>query len=222
MLPQGAGGRVLDVGCGPGSQTLELARLCPGEITAVDTHQPYLDRLRQRAADAGFGHRITTLNRSMLGMGFGDRVFDLVWAEGSIYIIGLEQGLREWRELLVDGGHVVFTELVWLRAEPPSEVAEFFRQGYPDMRHVDDVVALVGACGYDLVGHFTLPGEAWWRDYYGPLEKRLDRLVLKYAGDAEVLDMLELERTEIDMYRRYHDGYGYEFVVARKGDNESR
>jgi len=41
--------KILDVGCGPGMQTLELARLAGGTVTAVDNHAPYLEELRRRA-----------------------------------------------------------------------------------------------------------------------------------------------------------------------------
>jgi ubiquinone/menaquinone biosynthesis C-methylase UbiE len=41
--------RILDVGCGPGMQTLELAKISGGQITAVDIHQPFLDELQRRA-----------------------------------------------------------------------------------------------------------------------------------------------------------------------------
>ena len=40
---------VLDVGCGPGMQTLALAAATGGIITAVDAHEPFLDQLRERA-----------------------------------------------------------------------------------------------------------------------------------------------------------------------------
>jgi len=33
--------RILDIGCGPGMQTVELARISAGRITAVDNYQPY-------------------------------------------------------------------------------------------------------------------------------------------------------------------------------------
>ena len=52
--------RILDVGCGPGRQTLILARETGGEITAVDNHQPYLDELLTRAKKQGFDERIAT------------------------------------------------------------------------------------------------------------------------------------------------------------------
>lgn len=37
--------RILDIGCGPGAQTIELAKLSRGLIIALDNHQPYLDQL---------------------------------------------------------------------------------------------------------------------------------------------------------------------------------
>ena len=40
-LPQDA--KILDIGCGSGTQTRDLAALTSGTITAVDNHQPFLD-----------------------------------------------------------------------------------------------------------------------------------------------------------------------------------
>jgi len=34
--------RILDIGCGPGMQTIERAKLSGGQIVAVDNHQPFL------------------------------------------------------------------------------------------------------------------------------------------------------------------------------------
>ena len=37
--------RILDIGCGPGMQTIELAKLSKGQIDALDNYQPFLDQL---------------------------------------------------------------------------------------------------------------------------------------------------------------------------------
>jgi ubiquinone/menaquinone biosynthesis C-methylase UbiE len=41
--------RILDVGCGPGMQTVELAKLSDGQIVALDAHEPFLEQLRETA-----------------------------------------------------------------------------------------------------------------------------------------------------------------------------
>src|SRR5688572_18401972 len=52
--------RVLDLGCGPGRQTLVLARELGAVITAVDAHAPFLKELEAAAASQGLGHLIRT------------------------------------------------------------------------------------------------------------------------------------------------------------------
>ena len=35
--------KILDIGCGKGIQTIELAKISDGRIVAVDNHRPFLD-----------------------------------------------------------------------------------------------------------------------------------------------------------------------------------
>ena len=52
------GEHVLDIGCGTGTTSLELARLVGenGHVTGVDVSAPMLDEARRRAADAGLAN----------------------------------------------------------------------------------------------------------------------------------------------------------------------
>ena len=91
---------ILDVGCGPGMQTLELARLSKGRITALDNHRPFLDKLDRDAWDLGLSAHIKTLNRSMFEMDFPPESFDVIWSEGALYFLGFENGLKVCRPFL--------------------------------------------------------------------------------------------------------------------------
>ena len=132
---------------------------------------------------AGFSDRVKALNCSMSNMAFADSSFDVVWSEGSIYIVGFERGLREWMRLIKPGGHLVVHDVTWLRPGPPAEIVEYWSRNYSGIRCVKESTDIIARCGYKLVGHFTLPEDAWWVEYYGPLEDRLRRLRVKYAGD---------------------------------------
>lgn len=208
--------KILDVGCGPGMQTLELARLSGGHITALDKRQSFLDELQKQTAQAGLSDKITTVQGSMFEMDFSDENFDLVWAEGSIYIIGFSDGMKSWKRFIKPGGYLAVTELSWLKDNPPQEPHDFWAEGYPAMSTVDGNLAAIRNCGYTEIGHFTLPEEAWWDNYYGPLGKRLQMLKEKYAGNSETLAALDGISAEIDLYRRYSEWYGYEFYIMQR------
>jgi 2-polyprenyl-3-methyl-5-hydroxy-6-metoxy-1,4-benzoquinol methylase len=53
----GAGQRVLDVGCGPGTITVDLARrVAPGHVLGIDVSAAVLEQARSTAAEAGVGN----------------------------------------------------------------------------------------------------------------------------------------------------------------------
>ncbi|MCG8408006.1 MAG: class I SAM-dependent methyltransferase [Phycisphaerales bacterium] len=207
---------VLDVGCGPGMQTVALAKIVDGRITAVDVNQGYLEELKARAEAANVADRIEIRTADMNNLPFADQSFDLIWAEGSAYIMGFRTALASWNRLLKPGGYIAVSELVWLQPDPPKEAAEFFHGEYPAMTDVETVLATIRICGYLPLGHFTLPDTAWWEHYYTPLEGKLQGLAKKYKGDDEAFRILEATKSEIEIRRRFADCYGYEFFIGRK------
>ncbi|KPJ70547.1 hypothetical protein AMJ52_09785, partial [candidate division TA06 bacterium DG_78] len=86
---------ILDIGCGSGVPTIELARLSDGQIIGVDIDQSRLDTFTKKIDTAGLTKRIKTIQCSMLDMKFSDESFDIIWAEGVIAIIDFERGLKE-------------------------------------------------------------------------------------------------------------------------------
>jgi SAM-dependent methyltransferase len=206
---------ILDIGCGPGMQTLDLARYTNGKVIAVDTHQPFLEMLEKRAQAAALSERITAINESMFALPFSEHSFDLIWSEGAIYIIGFEQGLCAWRPLLKPGGYVAVTEITWLKPDPPEEVLSFWMADYPGMSDIAVNQERIRSAGYCEIDHFTLPPSSWWTDYYTPIEMRLPKLREKYIGNSEANTLLDATQKEIDIYRKYSDWYGYVFYVMR-------
>jgi SAM-dependent methyltransferase len=84
---------ILDLGCGPGMQTLELAKISNRTIIALDNYQPFLDILMHNATQEGLAGKISPKNQSMLEMDFKNNTFDVIWSEGALYFIGFQNGL---------------------------------------------------------------------------------------------------------------------------------
>lgn len=216
MLPKLDKPKILDIGCGPGMQTMELARLSNGQVIGLDNHQPFLDELNKRIETAGIGARVKALNGSMFDLNFPDERFNIIWAEGSIYIIGFERGLKEWRRLIRPDGFLAVTEATWLQEKPPQEIFDYWQACYPAITSIQENLKLIENCGYKPIGHFALPDDAWWDEYYRPLEQRIQILQLKYKNNQKAIELLDSEIQEQDMFRKYSKWYGYVFYIMQK------
>ena len=207
---------VLDLGCGVGGQTLHLADLTSGSIVAMDSHAPSIERLRAAATGRGLAERVRPVVGDMADPGLPPESFDLIWSEGALYNIGIERALRLCYGLLRAGGYLAFTDAVWRKENPPPEVKASFDFDYPGMGWGSEISAAIERSGFSLVGHFTLPDEAWWGDFYTPMQARIDELRGKHASDPEALAVLDQLAEEPEMHRRYSEFYAYEFFVARR------
>jgi SAM-dependent methyltransferase len=204
---------VLDIGCGPGAQTMDLADLLlDAVITAVDLHEPFVLQTNRRARERGVEARVRASSGDMTALAFPQACFDLIWCEGAAYMMGVGAALAAWRPLLKPGGRLALSEAVWLRPDPPAPVRRFWAE-YPAMGDVAAARALVDASGYRLLGDFVLPDEAWMMDYYEPLRRRIAALEPRFAGDPVARAVLEAHAQEIAVFERYAAWYGYLFLV---------
>lgn len=206
--------RILDVGCGPGMQTLELARLSNGRITAIDLMPLMIERVKTSVEENDLVDRVEVLQMDMNEMDFQEE-FDLIWSEGAIYIIGFRNGLERVKPLVKDGGYVAVSEAVWLKPEPPEEVVQFWQE-YEEIGSVEEKLAVIDELGYEQVGHFVLPPQCWTTDYYDHLEKRADELEKEWEGLPEALGIIQEAKNEVEVFKKFNEYYGYCFFVMRK------
>jgi SAM-dependent methyltransferase len=207
---------ILDIGCGPGVQTLELARLSSGNIIALDNHRPFLDKLLAAAREQDLENHIRVLCQSMLEMSFEDESFDVVWSEGALYFMGFRNGLKKCHNLLKPGGYAAVSEAVYLQSDLPNAVSDFWQSEYPDISDIDGKIADISRENFRLYAHFTLPESAWLESFYLPMEKQIAAMHEKYPNNEEAKNVLNEAQREIDFYREYSKYYGYEFFVMQK------
>lgn len=207
--------QVLDIGCGTGAQTMVLAKIINGQIIATDNYQPFLNTLTNQARAEKLSDKIICKNMDMAKLEFNEYIFDLIWAEGSIYHIGFGDGLRKIKSFLKPNGYAAFSDMNWFKANPPEELADFFANECPDMVSVEDNINLIENNDYTLIDSFRLDVSTFWDPYYTPLEKRLIVMREKYADNKEALAMFEEIQLETDLYRKYSDYYGYTFYIMQ-------
>jgi len=172
--------RILDIGCGSGIPTLELARLSHGEVIGIDINQPALDKFNRKIKEAGFTDRVKAMNCSIFDMDFTDGSFDIIWSEGSIYVIGFEKGLQEWRRFLKPDGFVVV---------------------HDEQGNVEEKLNQISDCGYELLGYFMLSEEIWWNEYFAPLEELIRESQTRYIDDPKITEELRQAQAELEMFK---------------------
>jgi len=132
LLPHlAAGMSLLDVGCGPGTITADLAaRLAPGAVTALEMTDAALDLARAEAAERGTAN-IEFAVGDVHALAFPDGTFDVVHAHQVLqHVADPVQALREMRRVCKPGGLVAardsdYAGFTWFPAS--AELDEWLR-----------------------------------------------------------------------------------------------
>ena len=206
---------VLDIGCGKGYASSQIAAQTDAQVIATDNEPDALKQLEQRIMQEGLSGQVSTLCASMTELPFAPESFDLLWAEGSAYIMGVEKALQQWQPLLQPGGYLVISDLVWLTETPSPEAIAFWQQEYPDMQPLKQRLHQIEHSGFLLQEHFPLSKEAW-QNYYQPLKTRVKELTNDLPDSAALVDI----RHEINIYERFLGEFGYEVFVLKKGNHK--
>jgi SAM-dependent methyltransferase len=150
-----AGQRVLDVGCGPGALTTELARrLGAGGVSAVDPSVSFVEAARLRHPGVSVQQAAAEV------LPFGDRTFQAALAQLVVHFMADPvTGLREMARVTSPGG--VVAACVWDHAGGRGPLSVFWDAAHELDPDVADESQLAGARQGHLV---ELLGAAGLRD----------------------------------------------------------
>ena len=202
---------ILDIGCGPGAVSLLLAKHTDAAIVSLDNDEGSLEFLRNKAEQSGFGHRITPRCASMMDIPCEEQSFDLLWSEGSVYVMGFEKALKEWRKLLSDDGFLVVSDLVWLNDNPKPEFKTFWENEYPDMITAAQRIQQAEQNGYTVIKHFEYGADAW-NNYVEPLKGRMRELEPDMPESRAIADL----KTELEILGQHEGQFDYMMMLLKK------
>ena len=207
---------ILDVGCGTGMTSIELAKISKGKVVAIDIIQDYLEILHERAEKQGVSDRIQTVQKDMRSMDFDKDAFDVIWSENSVFMVGIEKALREWRRFLKKDGYIVVSVIAKLKEDPPIDAKDYWEYTYPSMKTYEETEKIIRSQKYKLVGSLKIPEKDYWDNCYTPLQKKIDAIREKYSSDMQSMEWLDLNQREIDIFRKYgSEFYGCVFYIMQ-------
>ena len=207
--------RIADMGCGKGSQTFVLADEYDAEIDAIDLLPEMVEGIREKSDKQGLEDCVHPVQASMDALPFRKESYDLIWAEGSIFIIGYQKGLAYWREFLKPGGFIAVTECSWLSNKRPENM-NWIQDNLPEIDSIEHKIHQMAEAGYEPFAHFVLPETCWTENYYAPMKPAMEAFLKDHPGDARAQAFIRRLKEEIAYYEENKDCFGYVFYIGRK------
>lgn len=173
-----ADSRILDVGCGPGSITVGLARWVPdGTVTAIEPGGDILDTARAAVAEAGL-ENVAVEDASVYELPYEDDSFDLAYAHQVLqHLTDPVLALTEMKRVVKPGGHVAVrdSDYYTMSASPVYEEIERWRDVYRKVARHNDAEPDAGRylfawCRQAGLTNVTMTASVW--NYYEPETRR--------------------------------------------------
>ncbi len=208
--------QILDIGCGTGGQTITLANnIRNADITAIDLIPDFIEMFKRRIKGQSFKSKIIPYVASMNNPPVVERTLDVIWAEGSIYHLGFENGLRKLNNYLKTGGYIAVSEVSWFNTEQPQQVVDFWMENYPEIDTIHNKIGQMQYAGYKPLAHFVFPEYCWW-NYFNPIKDYLNTFLEIHNYSDEAKEFTKYMTDEIEIYNKYKSHYGYVFYVGQK------
>ena len=195
LLPKCKNPHILDIGCGTGVPTIELATISDGHVIGIDIDVTSLNSLQRKIKETELNNRVSAIKNSILTMDFPEESFDIIWSEGSIFVIGFENGIRMWRRFLKPNGFLVI---------------------HDENKDKTKKLELITKYGYTSIAQFELSDNLWWLEYYIPLEQLIQEFRHKYPNDSDLSNELNKDQIEIDKCKLNSTVISSFFVIMQK------
>jgi SAM-dependent methyltransferase len=118
---------ILDIGCGTGAQTQDLATLSRGTITAGDNYEPFLARLAERAEREGLSERIRTPGLHPWTISPSTRKNSISSGPRELSISWGSNGLSLWKQYCKHRGFIVVSDMALFDSPAPEELINFWK-----------------------------------------------------------------------------------------------
>ena len=195
FIPKIKNPNILDIGCGTGVPTIELAKLSGGHIIGLDIDETSLNLLRRKIKDLGLANQVSVINDSIISMDFPENSFNIIWSEGSVFVMGFEKSINQWSRFLKPNGFLVIHD----------EITDKTKKIESLKKH-----------GYLLITQFELSESLWWRIYYEPLKRLIQKFLSKYPNDSELKNELKKDKIEIEKCKSKSVVFSSFFVIIKK------
>jgi ubiquinone/menaquinone biosynthesis C-methylase UbiE len=177
-----ADSNALDIGCGKGNHTCELARQFNFQMKGIDPVEGNLEIARNAAMEQDLVEQVILTKGSMESIPFEDAIFDLVWCRDMlVHVQDLQRGFKECSRVLKPDGHMlIFTTYATERMESKEAVRLYDALGIVSANlSASYVEGCFKEAGLQIVSSETIGSELM--QYYEEHDGRCTRELMRLA-----------------------------------------
>lgn len=189
----------LEIGCGAGAFSLQLAQLCAVDIQAIDVHPGFLARARETASNSQLLGKVEFSAQDAAQL--PAQSYDAVICIGSSQAFGNPaQALERCASLLKTGGTLLFADLTWAEV-PNAEFLEFLGTEADFYWQETAETAVIAKAGLQSIETLRASKAAWQSYESAVLQGRL--AYAQSLSEEEAAVVRQRAQAWADAYEQY-------------------
>lgn len=207
--------KVVNIGCGTGYQSVALYEAIQSPIIAIDDVPEFIDYLKKEFAIQKLENHIYPILSNPYHLPFMSGTVDIIWSEYTAANLGFEYSINKWNHFLKEEGYLGVCAYCWLTNDPPSIITNHWNTCNKDIDSIVKRIQQIESAGYIPITYFILPDECWW-NYFCSMEQNFEPFLKKHKHHPLSEMLVSQIDSEIDLYEKYGEYYGYLFFICQK------
>lgn len=143
-----AEGRILEIGCGSGITTVELARSCPNKIFAIDSDSELVKKTLTRIKNSNLRRRVVVRKDTAVHLAFRNNTFSEIFSFLTFHHVKeWKRALQESYRVLTPGGNLYIEDL----ALHPHPLLRHFGIYAPSVYSVKEFTCELQRAGFSIL-----------------------------------------------------------------------
>ncbi len=206
--------KILDVACGNGIASINLAKKFGCQAVAVDIEKSFIDEGKALAKEAGVADKIEFIVSDFNKLSFKKSSFDMIIAEGgALSYIGRSSGLKKVYGLLKKNGYIEISDLIMKSKHLSKNLEEAFTSGEMDIENEEYFRSMLKMNHFEIM-FCSYIAQQYWSNYYENIKQNLKNRKGPFS-DKNFRDTLENEM-EVFHKQKGIEQLAYLFIVAKK------
>ena len=196
--------KVLDLGCGKGAVSINIASKFGYKIVGVDAMPEFLKEAKNKAVDLGVSKLCTFVEQDILDFTKQSNNFDVVILASLGGILGtIKDTVKILRTQVKPGGYIIIDD-GYLK-----QGVKLDRMGYEHYKSYRETITDLTFFNDNLISEIstTKLSKEINDEYIGHIEKRIAELAVKYTDlKTDFMNYLELQKEECDVLENEIEG----------------